>query len=315
VVAGAVTAAASYIPLRDDGARWQAVRLSGNPLITPNSDPGIGTNINGPSVIRVPAWVRRPLGRYYMYFADHNGRYIRLAYSDKASGPFTVYPPGVLPLSSSYFTDHIASPEAVVVPQSQEIRLYYHGLSTGERAQHTRVAVSKDGIAYCALEEPVGRGSAYWRLFRHEGWWTAIAMPGVMLRSRDGVSRFEQGPRLVPASERMVHCGLMLEGKTLHLFYTRAGDIPERIVQAQVQLAGDWEQWRCSAAHELLKPELAWEGAGLPAEAGRIGAVDHPINALRDPAVLRDQNRILLYYAVAGESGIAAAELRRERQA
>ena len=39
-------------------------------------------NINGPTVIRVPPWVKRPLGRYYMYFAHHMGAFIRLAYAD-----------------------------------------------------------------------------------------------------------------------------------------------------------------------------------------------------------------------------------------
>ena len=39
-----------------------------------------GGNVNGPTVIRVPSWVDRPLGRYFMYFANHMGDSIRLAY-------------------------------------------------------------------------------------------------------------------------------------------------------------------------------------------------------------------------------------------
>ena len=58
---------------------WRAERLASNPLITPQTDASIGANINGPSLIRVPDWVAHPLGRYYLYFADHNGKYIRLA--------------------------------------------------------------------------------------------------------------------------------------------------------------------------------------------------------------------------------------------
>jgi hypothetical protein len=30
-------------------------------------------NINGPSLMRVPDWVVRPLARYYLYYADHKG--------------------------------------------------------------------------------------------------------------------------------------------------------------------------------------------------------------------------------------------------
>ena len=38
------------------------------------------TNINGPSLIRVPEWINDPLGTYSLYFAHHKGDPIRLAY-------------------------------------------------------------------------------------------------------------------------------------------------------------------------------------------------------------------------------------------
>jgi hypothetical protein len=64
-------------------------RLPGNPIIRPEMLPGSdGDNINGPSLIRVPSWVPEPLGRYYLYFAHHNGKYIRLAYADHLEGPW-----------------------------------------------------------------------------------------------------------------------------------------------------------------------------------------------------------------------------------
>ena len=53
-------------------------RLSTNPIIRPHMDAMMGDNINGPSLIRVPDWIDNPLGRYYLYFANHKGRYIRL---------------------------------------------------------------------------------------------------------------------------------------------------------------------------------------------------------------------------------------------
>jgi hypothetical protein len=53
------------------GAPVRAVRLPGNPIVTPASSPTLGENINGPSLILVPSWVERPLGRYYLYFAHH----------------------------------------------------------------------------------------------------------------------------------------------------------------------------------------------------------------------------------------------------
>jgi hypothetical protein len=285
-------------------------RLDGNPIVTPKSDPSIGTNINGPSLIRVPAWVKKPLGRYYLYFADHSGKYLRLAYADRLEGPWRVYAPGTLQLAESHFTDHIASPEAVVDEEARQIRLYYHGLTPEDRAQHTRVALSEDGIHFTAREEPVGKGSAYWRVFRYGGWWYALAMPGRLLRSRDGLTPFEPGPQLFPARPTQVHNGVLLRGDTLEVLYTRAGDTPERILYSWVRLGPDWTQWRPSPPQECLAPQAEWEGANLPMTAGKIGAVDEPIHALRDPALFQDGGKSYLVYAIAGEAGLAIAEIR-----
>ena len=43
-------------------------RLANNPIVTADLSPGIGINIQGPSLIRVPDWLPNPLGRYYLYF-------------------------------------------------------------------------------------------------------------------------------------------------------------------------------------------------------------------------------------------------------
>jgi hypothetical protein len=37
-------------------------RLEYNPIIHPGLCPSIGTNINGPTLVRVPEWVSNPLG-------------------------------------------------------------------------------------------------------------------------------------------------------------------------------------------------------------------------------------------------------------
>ncbi len=290
---------------------WSVRRLPGNPIISPSNDPSIGTNINGPSLIGVPAWIAKPLGAYYLYFADHNGKYIRLAYADKLEGPWKVYKPGTLQLSQSYFSDHIASPEVIVDEVRKQIRLYYHGLTPEERTQHMRVAVSTDGIAFTAVKEPVGRGSAYWRLFRHGGWWYALAMPGRLYRSMDGLTPFEPGPQLFPSSPTQVHTAVRLDGDRLDVFYTRSGDSPERILTSSVKLGPDWNQWKPTEPEECVAPEEKWEGADLPLSAGRIGALDKPQRALRDPAIFQEGDRTYLLYATAGESGIGIAEIRK----
>ena len=47
----------------DNCKRIKVTRLLEGPIIYPELDASIGTNINGPSLIRVPDWVPRPLGR------------------------------------------------------------------------------------------------------------------------------------------------------------------------------------------------------------------------------------------------------------
>ena len=47
-------------------------------------------NINSPSVIRAPSWIKKPLGKYYMYFSHHKGNYIRMAFANKPEGPWTI---------------------------------------------------------------------------------------------------------------------------------------------------------------------------------------------------------------------------------
>ena len=48
-------------------------RLLDRPIISPTLHPSIGHNIQGPSLILAPTWLKSPLGKYYLYFADHKG--------------------------------------------------------------------------------------------------------------------------------------------------------------------------------------------------------------------------------------------------
>ncbi|SUZ90028.1 uncharacterized protein METZ01_LOCUS42882, partial [marine metagenome] len=56
-------------------------RIGDGPIITPELDQRMGGNIQGPSLIKVPKWIENPIGQYYLYFADHRGEYIRMAYA------------------------------------------------------------------------------------------------------------------------------------------------------------------------------------------------------------------------------------------
>ena len=158
-------------------------RFPTNPIITPDLDERIGTNINGPSLIRAPGWVTEPLGTYYLYFAHHKGKYIRMAYADRLEGPWTTYGPGVLHLDDSFFDNsrtlhHVASPDVHVDEERREVRMYYHGVVPG--GQKSRVALSRDGIGFKAQEELLG--NSYFRVFRYGGYHYALGIAGPLLQ-------------------------------------------------------------------------------------------------------------------------------------
>lgn len=283
-------------------------RFEHNPIITPQMSATLGTNINGPSLIRVPEWVERPLGRYYLYFAHHQGKHIRLAYADALAGPWSIHEPGVLALEDSLFVGHIASPDVHVDFLDEgrhEIRMYYHGPLGRGQGQRTRVALSEDGLRFRVLPEVLG--VSYFRCVRWGGHVYAVARPGNFYRSRDGLTGFGEGPTLFKDGFR--HGAFALDGDTLQVYYSAVGDCPERIVRSTIELRPDWTAWRPSERQDILEPELPYEGAGLPLAPSRGGWAPEPVRELRDPAIYREDGRTYLLYSVAGEQGIAIAEL------
>ena len=127
------SAAAEAVP----SERSEVVRFPNNPIIRPDMLPGHdGGNINGPSLLRAPAWLAHPLGKYYLYFASHSGKYIRLAYADQLVGPWKIYEPGTLRLEEAPgCKGHIASPDVVADDERKEIRMYFHGPSKESKDQ------------------------------------------------------------------------------------------------------------------------------------------------------------------------------------
>lgn len=85
-----------------------------------------GNNINGPCLIKVPDFVKQPLGKYYLYFAHHSGKYIRMAYSDDVVGPYKLYEGGVLHVTNTPGYDHVASPDVVIETDNKKLTMYYH---------------------------------------------------------------------------------------------------------------------------------------------------------------------------------------------
>ena len=326
----------------------KAVRFPENPLITVNTSLSLGDNVNGPTIIRVPDWVERPLGRYYMYFAHHKGQHIRMAYADSLHGPWKIYEPGVMQVSDTAFFrpqpdpdpspsgvyTHIASPEIYVDQSAKRIVMWFHGMWTEGKqwppaladartwvrangyAQDTQAAVSSDGIRFTA--QPAISKQSYLRVFDYGGRFYAIARLGQLLRGTgDPLSSFETGPDLFrggPYAGRARHVALMPRGDKLEVFFSAIRDAPETILHTTVSLQGDWSQWKPSEYDQVLTPQTSYECPDLPIKPSEVGEIYGPAKQLRDPALFVEDGKIYLFYTICGEQGIAGAEVTLPRE-
>jgi hypothetical protein len=293
--------------------RLCSVERTPAPLITPATHPGISNNITMPSVIRAPAALG--LGAYGMYFAAHDGRYIRLATADAPTGPWTTFAPGTLKDTEvAPFSDTISSPDVFVLP-SGRIRMYFStDRYPGSTEQWSGVAESDDGIHF-TLASTENIAKYYLRTFEWngttygmaKGWSTAPAELGA---SPDGIARFAPIKTLSGGSIR--HMTVLRDGATLLVFYSVIGDAPERILLSTIRLdSGPPSSWELSPPIEVLRPERDYEGAQRPIAPSVKGAATN-VNQLRDPYVFVDNGTVWLFYAIAGESAIALAELHYE---
>jgi len=186
----------------------QVERITNQPIIWPYMDQRMGANITGPSLVRMPEWANGKLGKYHLYFADHKGGYIRLAYADTLTGPWAVHTAGSLnvehslfepvdppephagqrpvwaeSLKGGYLYAHVASPDVHVDTARRCFWIYYHGLlANGD--QQTRVATSPDGINFTPHTPLLG--PPYFRAFKHEDYIYAIAYGGALWRAQLG---------------------------------------------------------------------------------------------------------------------------------
>lgn len=328
----------------------RAVRVGDAPIVTEALLPGDeGQSINGPSLIRVPDWVGRPLGRYYLYFAHHAGKYIRLACADRLEGPWKLHEGGALSLDAqTVVVGHVASPQVVIDEANHRFYLFYHGDNPRKSAmkidgdveggQLTGVAVSADGVNFTSLNRVVG--PAYLQVFAYQGRWFALNQSGVLrvakalgepfepvakiigsdilaavdpaLRGEPEAMPLEHRPTKGPFRYSIRHVGVDIAGARLVVYFSCVGHRPERILCTVVDLAGPPESWRAHGVHEVLQPERVWEGADLPLAYSRGGISTTRVRQLRDPAVYREGERAWLIYTIAGEHGLGLAELEME---
>lgn len=252
---------------------------------------GIDNNINGPSLIRTDE-LENPLGKYYLYFANHRGKHIRLAYTDDLYGTWNVYEGGTLQLSQTSCRTHIASPDVHL--ENGIVTMYYHG--DIEEGQRTFKATSKDGIHFETDNKPLA-----WFYYRH----IPDTTYGIAKQGNEGAilyDDFKEMFTLLPSSR---HYAVYYEDGTLHIVYSIVGEAPERLYMMTL----DVHTWEVFNNFELTHPEHSWEGADLPLIPSRFGAVDGRVNQLRDPYIYAEGDDVYLLYSFAGESGIAISKL------
>ena len=314
-------------------------RFFSKPIISPNMDNKMGSNINGPAIIRMPSWCKKKLGTYHLYFSDHKGKYIRLAYADKLTGPWKIYSPGALDIGDSLFISidppeppekerppwakkmkggylyaHIASPDIHFDDKEKIFRMYYHGLLSNGN-QVTRLAISKDSLNFSPLKPILG--PPYFRAFQFRNYIYAITWGAEIWRSKDWHLPFEKGPKILPYSPKegiglgFRHGEVFLgNDDILHIFFTNIGDKPERILHTTLDITENWKTWKVKKTSTVLEPKLRWEGADLNLKRSIMGAINARVRELRDPCVFKDNDdKVYLLYCGAGESGIGIVRL------
>lgn len=221
----------SAIALPISAGEYTVTRLNnGQPIITEQMflDAGSsdGGSINGPSVIRVPDWVdpsERPAltANYYMYFGHHGGNYIRMAWAESITGPWTLHdvdPNSVAPNDLGVFAlpqpddkiivqtntpgqsielrEHIASPRVMVDDVNQRFVMFLHGMTgvyatadatdTSYNGQRTMVTTSSDGLDFNGSLKPVRLGRSYFDPWEYNGRAYAFANDGQLYVSPEG---------------------------------------------------------------------------------------------------------------------------------
>ena len=326
-------------------AQYTFERLPENPVITPEMfvDAGYaakGANINGPSLIRIPAAVPSneradPSANYYLYFADHSGDEIKMAWASEVAGPYTLYAPNngvlsinrpntfningdkVVPATSTLgFGNHIASPDVHWDAENSRFIMFFHGfefvrLGNGvwdKTDQKTFIASSADGLDFNDSFAPRTVGPSYMRVFDWNGGRYASSFH-TMRVSQDPDDWFADFSVVTNEHGSMAsarHTALQVAGDDLYVFFTRKGDAPERILMSRIRYEGDPNDWIVGAPAEILRPTEVWEGSEEPIVASTAGGTTDFVNQLRDPYFFTDfDGEEYLLYSVAGEQGIA----------
>jgi len=349
VLALAALAIVAHVPLSRASSQpaqgsngLPVARLPNNPLLT-FADVQLPCDgdydINFPSIVRTPSWFSKRLGEYYMYFSDHHGLYIYMAYSNSPKGPWVVLAPPVLTLAQVYAVNNntydaanvsshaeVASPDAYVDNANRRIILYVHRRVPSDNfAIVEAVAFSTDGLHFTPRAGSIGQ--SYMRHFTWHGdnYVYLVDRYGNLLRSLDGYTNIQAGNQAIGnafANQSLIngdgytglvrHVGVSVVGNILYIFGTRVGDAPESILWTSMDLRctlGNFNSCQTDGpAKFAFGPVYDYEGANYPNVPSKKGSATG-VNQIRDPFVFADAGKCYIFYAIAGESGFAAAYL------
>ena len=268
-------------------------------------------NINGASLIKVPEWVDNPLGKYYLYFASHTGKYIRLAYSDSLTESFKIYDGEVLKLKDTNCKTHIASPDVHIDNDDKKIIMYFHGDTNN--FQETFISKSNNGLSFNSNNKPLGL--FYFRVFKYKDKFYSIAKnkneDSIIYQSDGWDGKFEPLFTILPNSR---HTATYVEKDNLYIFYTTVGEAPESIYYCKIKLGETIEDWEVLDNKKLTKPTFDFEGAGSDLIPSNFGSStlrwgEKKLNELRDPCIYKEGDELFLLYSFNGEGGIALGSL------
>ena len=315
-------------------------------IIHPELSAEIGNNIQGPSLIKTPKWLPNSLGKYYLYFADHKGDHIKMAYSDYLLGPWKIHKGGTLQLNQSGFLTEEPQMPSDFNPENSSVGLLEGFNPHPDQSKYIPTRLDDMVIPHIASPdvhidqknnqiimfyhglEKFGTQSTrvaissdginfkntsnivrrpYFRQFKYKDIFYGMAMPGFIYKNTGDIDEYTEIKRLFPNKIR--HSGVFLIEDTLYVFYSLVEDTPEKIYVSTIELNTNVEDWKESPPIEVIRPSLDWEGSKLPLQHSSRSSINIPVNQLRDPYIFQDDEDLYLLYTVKGESGIGICSI------
>jgi hypothetical protein len=313
-----------------------------------------GQKTNGPSLMKIPDWIAPadradPNAVYYLYFAHHQGNYIRMAWSVDLEGPYHLYnvgtgvpldERGVLSLDPNdelhigngiIIWKHIASPDVHIDELNQRIIMYFHSPNNGGGGQRSFVATSPFGLDFNGRVEPVAFGNSYFRVFSAYGDLYAISNGAKMYKALDA-----NNPWTPPVDFNFTNALWTLLDEANNPFISDLSDanlLPLQLRHSALRFVGDTmevfysrkEEYQDTGTEERLmlsRIDLSvgdwqlWDSTFPPEEVLKTEldweGIDRPKDSKRlmcDPYIYEEDGVIYMFYTADMEHKIALATL------